>query len=144
MDHQEDSGKERKLPEYQMDYCFPGDGLGFKWTGLVSKERMSKAWMATAVPTKGACGKFGVDKCLEFIEENGDGEGDILVKTDQEPAIQYLIKELVEARADGKRWLKNLRLKAVEATEWQNVECRNSKGRLERCLSVCKNGWVGS
>ena len=51
---------------------------------------------------KGACGKFGVDKCLEFIEENGDGEGDILVKTDQEPAIQYLIKELVEARADGK------------------------------------------
>ena len=81
MDHQADDGKERKLPEYQMDYCFPGDELGFKWTVLVAKERMSKAWMATTVPMKGGTGKFGVDICVEVIEENGDGEGDILVKT---------------------------------------------------------------
>ena len=28
MDHQTDSGKERKLPEYAWDYCFLGDELG--------------------------------------------------------------------------------------------------------------------
>ena len=39
MDHQIDKGKERVLPEYSWDYCFPGDELGFKWTVLVGKER---------------------------------------------------------------------------------------------------------
>ena len=83
-DHRKDSGKDRRLPEYSFDYCFPGDELGFKWTVLVGKERMSKAWMATAVPMKGlSTGRFSVDKCLEFIEENGDAEARILVKTDQ-------------------------------------------------------------
>ena len=32
--------------------------------------------MACTVPVKGSSGKFGTDKCLEFIEENGDGEGE--------------------------------------------------------------------
>ena len=27
--------KERKMPEYSFDYCFPGNELGFKWTILV-------------------------------------------------------------------------------------------------------------
>ena len=62
MDHRKDGGKERDLPEYSWDYCFPGDELGFKWTVLVGKERQTKAWMATAVPVKGSSGKFGVDK----------------------------------------------------------------------------------
>ena len=42
--------------------------------------------MATAVPMKGASGKFSADKCVDFIEENGDREADIIAKTDQEPA----------------------------------------------------------
>ena len=53
MDHQQDSGKERKLPEYSWDYCFPGDELGFKWTVLVGRERGNKSWMATAISRKG-------------------------------------------------------------------------------------------
>ena len=43
-----------------------------------------------------------MDKCLEFIDENGDREGDITVKTDQEPAVEFLIKELVDQRAEGR------------------------------------------
>jgi hypothetical protein len=39
MDHRADSGKERKMPAYSWDYCFPGDEFGFKWTVLVGKER---------------------------------------------------------------------------------------------------------
>ena len=35
MDHSRDDGKERRLPEYSWDYCFPGDELGFRWTVLV-------------------------------------------------------------------------------------------------------------
>ena len=82
MDHQADSGKERKLPEYAWDYCFPGDELGFKWTVLVGRERGSKSWMAIAIPSKGSTGRFDVDKCLEFFEENGDAEVAIILKPD--------------------------------------------------------------
>ena len=36
MGHARGSGEARgrKLPEYSMDYCFPGDELGYKWTVL--------------------------------------------------------------------------------------------------------------
>ena len=34
--HKDNSDKERKLPEYHFDYCFPGDELGYTWTVLVS------------------------------------------------------------------------------------------------------------
>ena len=57
---------------------------------------------ATAVPTKGSCGKFAVDKALEFIEENGDASNSILVKSDQEPAMQFFIKDLLEHRDSSK------------------------------------------
>ena len=92
------SERERGLVEYSWDYCFPGDEFGFKWALLVGKERSSKAWMATTVPMKGGSGKFPVDKCLEFILDNGDSEANIILKTDQEPAIEALIREVVAMR----------------------------------------------
>ena len=35
MDCRRDDGKDRKLPEYSWDYCFPGDEHGYRWTVLV-------------------------------------------------------------------------------------------------------------
>ena len=59
--------------------------------------------MATAVPTKGfTTGKFTVDKCLEFIDENGDREMNIVAKTDQELSIEYVVNDLVGERSEGK------------------------------------------
>ena len=83
MSHQKEGGKERKIAEYHFDYCFPGDELGFKCTISVGKERISKTWMATAVPNKGASWRFATDKCLEFMEESGDGDNNVIVKKDQ-------------------------------------------------------------
>jgi len=87
LDHQKDDGGERKLPEYSWDYCFPGDELGFKWTVLVGKERLTGNFFATAVPSKGGKGKFDVNRCLEFVDECGDKADPIIVKSDQEPAM---------------------------------------------------------
>ena len=58
--------------------------------------------MATTVPEKGSKGKFTADKVMEFITECGHGAGDIVVKTDQEPAIAYLVKDIVLERGDEK------------------------------------------
>ena len=68
MDRQADKGKERILPDYSWDDCFPGDELGYTWTVLVGKERKTGMWMATTDPMKGSTGGFTVDKMLEFIE----------------------------------------------------------------------------
>ena len=100
MGHTKDDGKERLLPEYSWDYCFPGDELGFKWSVLVGKEKGSRSLMATAVPNKGGGSKFVVDKCMEFIAENGDSVSKIVVKTDQEPSIKCVITDLVEERIE--------------------------------------------
>ena len=54
--------------------------------------------MATTVPNKGGGSKFVVDKCLEFIDENGDREGKII---DQVPSMQFVIKDLIEERREG-------------------------------------------
>ena len=90
----------------------------------MGKERDSKSWMAAAVPMKRmSSGKYIADKCLEFIAENGDTERDIIVKTDQEPSIQYLIKDLVESRNDGKT-----------IVEESPVKSSGSNGIVERAV----------
>ena len=85
--------------------------MGFKWTVLVGKESLSKAFMATTIPTKGGMGHFGIDKCLEFIGENGDSEGDVIVKSDQESSAKFLIKEIVERRAEGRTLVEDVERK---------------------------------
>ena len=53
MDHARDRGKVRKLPFYGLDYCFPGDSRGFKWTVLVCREQLTGNVMWTTLPEKG-------------------------------------------------------------------------------------------
>eukprot|EP00973_Karenia_brevis_P084723 11756125-Karenia_brevis.AAC.1 len=55
-DCRRDEGKDRKLPEYVWDYCFPGDEMGYSWTVLVGKERKTGMIMATTAPHKGRRG----------------------------------------------------------------------------------------
>ena len=45
---------------------------------------------------------FTVDKCLEFFGDNGDEVNKILIKSDQEEPIKYVVREIVEARKEGK------------------------------------------
>ena len=98
MDHRRAVGDERILPEYSFDYCFPGNELGYKLTVLVGRERVTGMCMATVLPFKGSTGKFAADKVIEFIAECGNSSGDIIVKTDQEAAIAYLVKDIVLER----------------------------------------------
>eukprot|EP00973_Karenia_brevis_P078292 10869995-Karenia_brevis.AAC.1 len=72
------SGKERNLSEYSWDYYCPGDECGYKLTVLGGKERKTGMIMATTVPQKGGRGMFAINRCLDFIHENGDAKVDIL------------------------------------------------------------------
>ena len=74
--------------------------------------------MATTIPSKGGMGRFAVDKSLEFIAECGDGERDIIVKSDQEASANYLVKEVVERRVENKtqKWQKDVLGRALGST----------------------------
>ena len=97
-DHRKSSDEPRGLSEYHFDYCFPGDGFGFKLTVLSGRERATGMAMATAVPTKGASGKFASTKAVNFMEELGDRSSRVIIKTDQEPAIKYLDRDIIDTR----------------------------------------------
>ena len=88
LDHRKEVREARGLPEYSFDYCFPGNEFGYHLTILVGREWTTGMTMASVVPEKGGKGKFVSDKVLVFFSECGDMKGDILIKTDQEPAIK--------------------------------------------------------
>ena len=100
LDHRKDAHEARGLPEFSFDYCFPGNEFGYKLTVLVGRERTSGITMATIVPGKGSKGKFVADQVWDFIAECGYKSEDIVLKTDQEPAIKYLVKDMVLERGD--------------------------------------------
>ena len=79
--------------------------------------------MASAVPVKGSSGKFASGKALELMEEVGDGSREIIIKTDQEPSIQYVVKDLVEAREEGRT-----------VVEESPVQGSKSNGIIERAV----------
>ena len=90
--------EEQNLPEYHMDYCFPGDEGGQKLTILVVVERHSKTKKAVVVPSKGSTGRYSVRMVVDLIEECGDKDRTVIVKSDQEPAIKFLVDDVCMAR----------------------------------------------
>eukprot|EP00973_Karenia_brevis_P095054 12425470-Karenia_brevis.AAC.1 len=58
--------------------------------------------MATTVPHKGGRGMFAVDRCLDFIDENGGSKVDLLIKSDTEEAMKMLVRSFQEERSEGK------------------------------------------
>ena len=125
LDHRKAVSDARGVSEYAFDYCFPGDEFGFKLVVLAGREKVTGMYLATAVPTKGSIGRFAVDKVVDYIEELGDQGGRIIVKTDQEPAIKSFVKDLVEAREEGRT-----------ITEESPVKSSGSNGRAERAVQT--------
>ena len=100
LDHRRAIEDERKIREFSFDYCFPGDEKGFRLTVLVGRERTTGMTMASVVPVKGTSGQFAAMKVLEFVRECGAEEAEIILKTDQEPAIEALMKDVVKTRGE--------------------------------------------
>ena len=96
LDHRRAVDGERGLGEYRFDYCLPGDEFGFNLTVLAGKEKVGGMCMATVVPTKGTNGVFELEKVKDFMKQCGDEAADIIINTDQEPAIKLLIDEVVK------------------------------------------------
>ena len=125
LDHRKAVEEDRGVSEYAFDYCFPGDELGFKLTVLAGREKVTGMYFATAVPTKGSIGRFAVDKVVDYMDELGDRNSRVIVKTDQEPAIKTFVKDLTAAREEGRT-----------IAEESPVKSSGSNGRAERAVQM--------
>ena len=62
---------------------------------------------SVVVPSKGSTGMYAARMVLELISECGDKDRDVIVKTDQEPAIKFLVDDVCMARI-GARTIREL------------------------------------
>ena len=142
LDHRGAVDKERKLSEYCFDYCFPGDEFWYKLTALVGTERLTNMKFGTAVPTNGSSGKFAVDRALDFIAEVGDVEGQIMIKNDQEPSIQYFIKHSGESMESGRSHLEESPVKSSGSNGVVERGVQGVEGHI-RALFMALHGRMG-
>jgi hypothetical protein len=126
MNHEKnkDTG-EQGVAEYHMDYCFPGDASGQKLTILVVVERHTKMKRAIVVPTKGSTGKYAAKEVVDFIHQCGDKDRAVVLKSDQEPAIKFLLDDVCMARTGARTIL-----------EHAPVRSKGSNGVVERAVQT--------
>ena len=76
------------------------------------------------MPTKGSSGKFSSDKVVGFIREARDHDNKIILKNDQGPSMQYLIKDIISEREEGRTIIEESPVKSsgsngvVERSVW--------------------------
>ena len=80
LDHRRAVEEDTGVSEYAFDYCFPGDELDFKLVVLAGREKVTGAYFATAVPTKGGSGRFPVDKALDYFDQEGSACSSRLIR----------------------------------------------------------------
>ena len=142
--HQRRGEEERQgIPEYHLDYCFPGDEFDHRLTVLVVIERYTKMKKAVVAPSKGSTGRYATQMILELINECGDKGRDIILKTDQEPAIKFVVDDVCVNRT-GARTVKEVSPKGSKGSNGiveravQAVETilRANKSSLDERLGV--------
>jgi hypothetical protein len=89
------------LPEVHFDFCFIGeeDEPGKTIAVLCARERTTKMSMSSVAPSKSSTGSFIARRAVAFLREIGCEQGDIIVKSDQEPAMLSLLAEVGRLRA---------------------------------------------
>jgi len=91
-------GGERNLPEVHFDFCFPKHEDEEGMTVFCGRERDTRMTLASTVPSK-STGEFAAKRVVAFLREIGCEQGDIIVKSDQEPAMLSLLTRVSEVRA---------------------------------------------
>ena len=126
MPHHE-GAQDTNMSEVHMDFAFLGrEEDPFKTlTVLVAKERTSRMVMSAAVPRK-TTGTYVAKRVAGFLREVGCLHGDMVVKSDQEPALRSVVEDVG-------------RLKAVDGSgryvaENSPVGASQSNGVIERAV----------
>jgi len=105
-----------------LDYCFMGKAEDVRPKCIVvAKDRETRMVMSSVVPMKGTASEFPARRIRAFISELGCEHVEIIMKSDQEPAIVDLVREVARIRAPAKTM-----------TEQSPVGASASNGVIER------------
>lgn len=109
MAHKAQPDKERSTPAVHIDYCFLGSSEKSQklLTILVARDRDSKMLMSTVVPRKGSTGAFAAQRLHSFVKELGCEFVDVVIKTDQEPALISLVEVVRRMRVGVKTFIEH-------------------------------------
>ena len=131
LDHRR-AGRPRLIPELHVDCCFMGSkgDATARWI-VVAKDYEHKCVMASVVPVKGSSHELLAKRIGAFIRELGLEGQDIVLRSDQEPALQDLLTEV------GKRRTPRGLSCGIVGFEWRGRErstnCRRASSGIERC-----------
>ena len=83
------------MNEVHFDYAFLGNECqpGKLLPVLVVKERLTRMILASAVPSQTA-GTFITKRVMAFLAEVGCELGDLIAKSDQEPAVMTVVQDV--------------------------------------------------
>ncbi len=129
--------EESGVPEYHMDYCFPGDEGEHRLTVLVAVEKHSKMKKAIVVPNKGSTGRYASRVIVGFMEELGDKDRDIILKTDQEPSIKFLVDDVSTERTGAK----TIKECAPRYSKGSNGVVERAVQAVEQCIRTLKSSF---
>ena len=116
------------IREIHVDYCFMGKAEDHRPKCIVvAKDRETRMVMASVVPLKGASHEFPARRIRAFVNELGCEHVDIIIKSDQEPAIIDLVREVARLRAP-----------ANTLKEESPVGASASNGVVERGIQTCE------
>jgi len=137
--------QETTTSEIHMDYGFLGkeDNAVKAVPMLVAKERGSKMLMAARVPTK-TTGNYIQKRVVGFLREVGCLHGDLVVKSDQEPAIKTVVEDVGRAKAadgSGKYIVENSPVDASQSNGMVERGIRSVTAQTRVMLSAVQARW---
>ena len=98
---------EKIVKELHVDYCFMGcKGETATRCIVVAKDFHSKSVMSSVVPLKGASHEYPARRIIAFIKELGLEAHDLVLRSDQEPALQDLLNLIGRKRIPAKTFQK--------------------------------------
>ena len=102
MDHKR-ANRDKLIRELHVDYCFMGskDDVATRCI-VVAKDYDSKSLMASIVPVKGGSHDYPAKRINAFMRELGLEGLDVALRSDQEPALQDLLREVGKKRVPAK------------------------------------------
>ena len=110
-----------EVPEVHWDYCFPRDA-GDWICVLVGRDRETRMTVAHVVPYKGAGVEWLGEQMVRDLHRLG-AHGKVVLKSDQEPAIVDVLRDVAKMRGDGRTVL-----------EHSPVYSSKSNGFIERAV----------
>ena len=136
MDHRR-AGRPKMIPELHVDYCFMGSkGDATARCIVVTKDYEHKCVMASVVPIKGSSHEIPAKRSGAFIRELGLEGQDIVLRSEQEPALQDLLTRGRKETDSSENIPRGLSC-GIVGFAWRGRErstnCRRASSGIERC-----------